>query len=113
MSARDLARYGLLFVRGGKGIHGEPVGSQAFINASRECKGPAYTNEIEGAHYCNQVRTNGTWIGHGGWGGQFLMIAPDNGTVVVFFSVLENEDASDTDYQAEIIAMAQNITELA
>ena len=112
MSARDLARYGLLFVRGGKGIRGEKVGSKAFIDATRRCEGPAYANELKGAHYCNQTRTNGTWIGHGGWGGQFLMVAPDNGTVVVFFSVLENEDASDTEYQAETIAMAQAITEL-
>ena len=33
--------------------------------------------------------------------------------VVVFFSVLENEDASDWDYQLETIAMAEAITRLA
>ena len=112
MSARDLARYGLIFVRGGKGIHDEQIGSHAFIDDARECNGPAYANSLQRIHYCNQLQTNGTWIGHGGWGGQFLMVAPDNGTVVVFFSVLENEDASDADYQAEVIAMAQEITEL-
>ena len=36
----------------------------------------------------------------------------DNGTVVVFFRVLENEDASDPESPAETITMTQDITEL-
>ena len=58
------------------------------------------------------MRSDGRWIGHGGWGGQFLLIDPDTRVVVVFFSVLENEDASDWDYQLETIAMAEAITRL-
>ena len=42
MTARDLARYGLLFTRGGRGIHGQEVGSEAFIAATRAQTGPYY-----------------------------------------------------------------------
>ncbi len=110
MSARDLARYGLLFVRGGRGIHGEAVGSESFIRTTLEQTGPRYPAPDDNVTYGNQLRTNGRWIGHGGWGGQFMLVDPPSRTVVVFFSVLENEDASDWDYQMETIAMAESIT---
>ena len=41
--------------------------------------------------------TETTSFGRGGWGGQFLLIAPV-ARVVMLFSVLENEDAPDRDY---------------
>jgi len=110
MSARDLARYGLLFTRGGRGILGQEVGSGAFIEATRAQTGPRYGAPAEHITYGNQMRTNGRWLGHGGWGGQFMLVDPDSDTVVVFFSVLENEDASDWEYQLETIAMAEAIT---
>ena len=37
---------------------------------------------------------------------------PDTGVVVVFFSVLENADAYDASYSAEVIRMAEEITRL-
>jgi len=40
-----------------------------------------------------------------------MLIDPDT-RVVILFSVLENEDASDWDYQLETIAMAEAITRL-
>ena len=109
MSARDLARYGLIFARGGLGIHKEAVGSRSFIEATRAQTGPRYPAPADHITYGNQMRTNGRWIGHGGWGGQFLFIDPDSGTVVAFFSVLEDEDAADFSYQLETIAMAEAI----
>ena len=109
MSARDLARYGLIFARGGLGIHDERVGSRSFIEATRAQTGPRYPAPADHITYGNQMRTNGRWIGHGGWGGQFLFIDPDSGTVTAFFSVLEDEDAADFSYQLETIAMAEAI----
>ena len=110
LSARDLARYGLIFVRGGQGVRGEVVGSKAFLEQTLECNGPSYAEPESAIHYCNQLRTNGRWVGHGGWGGQFLYVDPSTETVVVFFSVLENDSASDWAYQVEIIAMADEIS---
>ena len=110
MSARDLARYGLIFVRGGLGIQGEKIGSEAFIRATRAQTGPRYAPPADHITYGNQMRTNGRWVGHGGWGGQFLFADPDSGTVVAFFSVLEDDSAADFSYQLETIAMAEAIS---
>ncbi len=112
LSARDLARYGLIFTRQGTGANGSQVGNHEFMNAARRCKGPAYPEPDSHIYYGNQLKTNGRWIGHGGWGGQFLMIDPETSTVVVFFSVLENESASDDAHSRAIVRMAEDIIEL-
>lgn len=41
-----------------------------------------------------------------------MLANPDTGVVVVFFSVLENADAYDPAYSAEVIRMAEEITRL-
>lgn len=41
-----------------------------------------------------------------------MLANSDTGVVVVFFSVLENADASDPAYSAEVIRMAEEITRL-
>ena len=56
--------------------------------------------------------TDGQCVGHGGYGGQYMLANPDTGVVVVFFSVLENADAFDPAYSAEVIRMAEEITRL-
>ena len=109
MTARDLARYGLIFARKGRGIANETVGSYQLMEATRQCAGPHFAKPDNYIHYGNQLKTNGQWIGHGGWGGQLLMVNPDNATVVGFFSVLENESASDDSYSKAIIEMAQEL----
>ena len=109
MTARDLARYGLIFARKGRGIANETVGSYQLMEATRQCAGPHFAKPDNYIHYGNQLKTNGQWIGHGGWGGQLLMVNADNATVVVFFSVLENESASDDAYSKAIIEMAQEL----
>ncbi len=109
MTARDLARYGLIFARKGRGIANEIVGSYQLMEATRLCIGPTFAAPDDYIHYGNQLKTNGQWIGHSGWGGQLLMVDPDNATVVVFFSVLENESASDDSYSKAIVEMAQEL----
>ncbi|KUM23899.1 hypothetical protein AU467_32595 [Mesorhizobium loti] len=51
------------------------------------------------------MNTDGTWLGHGGYGGQFMLANPDTGTVVVYFSVLENASAYDPDFSAPLVKM--------
>ena len=109
LSARDLARFGLVFTRQCRGIRGERVGSQSFMNAARGCTGPVYPFPDNHIHYGNQLMTNGRWIGHGGWGGQLLIVDPETATVVVFFSVLENQSASDDNHKYEIVRMAEEV----
>ena len=56
--------------------------------------------------------TDGQCLGHGGYGGQYMLANPDTGVAVVFFSVLEDDDAYDAGYSAEVIRMAEEITRL-
>jgi len=109
LSARDLARFGLIFTRQCIGVNGERVGSHAFTNAARRCTGPTYPPPDSHIHYGNQLETDGRWIGHGGWGGQLLIVDPETATVVVFFSVLENQSASDDKYSRAIVQMAEDV----
>ncbi|MEO6301072.1 MAG: serine hydrolase domain-containing protein [Paracoccaceae bacterium] len=108
MTARDLARYGLLIARAGVGVDGHEVGSEAFIE--RTLAGgvpmPAPRGHIR---YSNQTNTNGRWIGHGGYGGQYMLVDMATGTVGVFMSVLENAAGYDAAYYPPIIAMLEAI----
>ncbi|MFT5502487.1 MAG: hypothetical protein ACI8XC_000192 [Gammaproteobacteria bacterium] len=51
-------------------------------------------------------------MGHGGYGGQYMLADLTSGIVGVFFSVLENHSGSDAEYSAKIIDMLQHIGEL-
>jgi CubicO group peptidase (beta-lactamase class C family) len=112
VTARDLARYALLFVRGGRGVAGQQVGSRAFIETTRTRQGVPYAAPRDWLRYSNHTATDGQCVGHGGYGGQYMLANPDSGVVVVFFSVLENADAYDPAYSAEVIRMAEEITRL-
>lgn len=111
-TARDLARYGALFVRRGLGVNGNSVGSTDFINNTAARDGvvfdPAYPNYV----YSNQTESlkNGRVIGHGGYGGQYLLMDLHSGVVGVFYSVVENKDGMPTDdYYSAITNMFAEI----
>jgi CubicO group peptidase (beta-lactamase class C family) len=112
VSARDLARYALLFARGGRGVGGQQVGSPAFIEATRSRPGVPYAPPRDWQRYSNHTATGSGCLGHGGYGGQYMLANPDTGVVVVFFSVLEDEAAHDPGYSAEIIRMAEEVSRL-
>jgi CubicO group peptidase (beta-lactamase class C family) len=103
LTARDLARFGLLFARGGEGVNGRRVGDAAFIEDTRVNPGPQVAKPRDFIRYSRQTMTDGVWLGHGGYGGQFMLANPDTDTAVVYFSVLENKDAYDPDFYAPLI----------
>ncbi|SJM32652.1 serine hydrolase domain-containing protein [Mesorhizobium delmotii] len=105
LTARDLARYGLLFARKGDGVDGRRVGDAAFIEGTRRNPGPPLQKPRDWMRYSRQTNTDGTWLGHGGYGGQYMLANPDTGTVVVYFSVLENASASDPDFSGPLVKM--------
>ena len=53
--------------------------------------------------------TDGVWLGHGGYGGQFMLANLDTGVSISFFSVLQNKDALDLDYSVEVVKMMEKI----
>ena len=105
LNARDLARFGQLFARRGRGVMGRQVGNADFIEKSRRSPGPPLPDPKSFCSYSNQTMTNGHWIGHGGYGGQFMLADLDTGVSVSFFSVLETRDAIDLDHFVEMVHM--------
>jgi CubicO group peptidase (beta-lactamase class C family) len=104
LTARDLARYGLLLARGGIGVAGQKVGSPAFLQATL-AGGVAMPAPRGHLRYSNQTNTDGRWIGHGGYGGQYLVADPVTGTAAVFLSVLDNADGYLSSYYPPIISL--------
>ena len=108
LTARDLCRYGALFARKGAGVTGQPFGSSAFLDRALAGGVPMPAPRAH-LRYSNQTNTNGTWVGHGGYGGQYLVANPETGRVACFLSVLENDSGYDANYYPPIIAMLADI----
>jgi CubicO group peptidase (beta-lactamase class C family) len=109
LTARDLARYVALFVRRGHGVGGEKVGSASFLDKTLSC-GVPMPPPYEGIRYSNHMMVCGHSLGHGGWGGQYALANLDTGTISVFFSVIENQHATnESNYVGSIIRMLESV----
>ena len=111
LTLRDLTRYALLISRLGAGVAERQVGNPEFIRHSRDRASLEYPEPRNGMYYSNQLFTNHRWIGHAGWGGQFMLVNLETGIVCCFFSVLENSGAHDVEYSAAMIKMLEHVSE--
>lgn len=109
LTARDLARYMSLFVRKGRGISGETVSSEGFLEQTL-ASGVPMLPPNEHLRYSNHVVVHGRSVMHGGWGGQYAVANLDTGTVGVFFSVIEDERAATREYLWPVQRMLCSIT---
>ena len=108
LTARDLCRYGAVFARMGQGVDGRAFGSAEFIKRTQG-SGIRMAAPRQHLSYSNQTNTNGVWLGHGGYGGQYLVANPDTGRVASFLSVLDDDSGYDSAYYPPIIAMLAEI----
>lgn len=108
LTARDLCRYGAMFARKGLGADGTAFGSAAFLDRTLAGGVPMPAPRAH-LRYSNQTNTNGTWIGHGGYGGQYLVANPQTGRVACFLSVLQDAHGFDPDWYPPIITMLAEI----
>ena len=108
LTARDLARHGLLIARRGQGADGRPFGSSAFLTETLS-RGIPMPEPRAHLRYSNQMNTNGRWLGHGGYGGQYMLADLTTGRVGVFLSVLDTEDGYFSAYYPPIIQMLSEI----
>jgi CubicO group peptidase (beta-lactamase class C family) len=108
LTARDLCRYGAIFARMGLGIDGRPFGSAKFLKQT-QAGGIRLAPPRQHLRYSNQTNTDGVWLGHGGYGGQYLVANPATGRVACFLSVLDDESGYDAAYFPPIIAMLAEI----
>lgn len=91
MTARDLARYGLLLAQGG-----------AFLEGAMGGKGTLYGG-APGWRYRNHLLSDGRRVGHPGYAGQFLMVDPKHRSAAAFFSVLETPEGDCEGYFARVM----------
>ncbi len=108
LTARDLCRYGALFARRGRGTDGSAFGSAAFLDRTRVGGVPMPAPRAH-LRYSAFTNTDGVWVGHGGYGGQYLVANPDTGRVACFLSVLQDEDGYDAAYYPPVIAMLADL----
>ena len=109
LSARDLARFGLLLARSGCDPFGTPCANGAFLRQSLTRPAPALTPPRDWLRYSNQTMTDGRVIGHAGYGGQFLMVDTVTGTSCAFLSVLENESGYDDAYMSDVARILRDV----
>ena len=111
-SLRDLARYGALIARAGKGIHGETIGDPSFLASNLTAQGPGFPPPRERLRYSYHFVTEGRWLGHGGFGGQYLWVHPASGLVVAHLGVVETPAGMDLSVPAHVIDAAETIMEM-
>ena len=109
LSARDLARFGLMFARDGLDIHGVEFANPAFMSKSLSRNAPSLSQPKEWLRYSNHLMTDGRFVGHAGYGGQFLLVDTITNTSCSFLSVLENEDGYDDTYMGEVATALRDI----
>lgn len=103
LSPLDLARFGMLFARGGKGVMGGSVGSPVFTDACIKGHGPPLSRSRPWQRYSGHLMTDGSLIGHAGYGGQYLMIDPPRDCVALYLGVLENDSGYDEAFMARLV----------
>ena len=97
LTTRDFARYGMLLRDGGKGVNGKIVGGgKSFLEQTLSHVGASMG--LENYRYSNSTYTNGRFIAHAGWGGQYLYVDTKQNLVVAFHSTLENDSGIVGDY---------------
>lgn len=109
LSVRDLARFGLLFARGGKDVFAAPFASQRFLQSSLSRTALPLAPPRDWLRYSNHMMTDGRFLGHAGYGGQFLLVDTENNLSCAFLSVLENDAGYDDDYMSKVIGVLSDL----
>jgi len=111
LTARDLARFGSLFVRRGRGVDGSQAGSASFIEGTLK-GGVTVAPPRSWLRYHNQCNTNGRWLGHGGYGGQYMLCDLTSGVVAVYYSVMEDRSGYVQSFYPPLIRMLEAVAAL-
>jgi CubicO group peptidase (beta-lactamase class C family) len=108
-TARDLARYGLIFANKGVAPDGSRVFPEAWIDELRRADAGTLYEYGQGYRYHNQIISNGESLAHLGWGGQMLYVHPEKKLVVVAFSAMTIPSAADEDSANALIDLGDAI----
>lgn len=108
LSARDLARFGLLFTGQSDNTR---IPNQDFLQYCLSREAPALLPPRDWLRYSGHLMTDGRLIGHAGYGGQYLMVDTATGTSCAFLSVLTNDAGYDETYMAEVVRTLRKVCE--
>ncbi len=109
MTLRDLGRYGLLLARGGVTPFGAPVGSPAFRDATRTQREHGSISLLGRGFYRNFLETDGVWLGHNGYGGQWLIVWPEAEIVIACLSGICDEGGLDWAFIERLAALGEQV----
>ena len=109
LSARDMARFGLLFARSGTPVSGPGLDTDSFTKTALTRPAPTLSKSRHWQRYSHHVMCDDRRLGHAGYGGQYLMVDMHTGRVGAFFSVLENDEGYDETYMADVVAQLQSL----
>jgi CubicO group peptidase (beta-lactamase class C family) len=109
MTLRDLARYGLFLGRAGQTLGGARIGSVSFRDATRSDRAKGTPSLLGEGCYRNFLETDGTWIGHNGYGGQWLMVYPDSDIVIACLSGIADDGGLDWGFIRRLAALGSEI----
>jgi CubicO group peptidase (beta-lactamase class C family) len=112
MTLRDLGRYGLLLARGGATPLGPRVGSVAFRDATRSSRAQGSASLLGRGCYRNFLETDGVWLGHNGYGGQWLMVWPEPEIVVACLSGIADHGGLDWAFIERLAALGEDVVKL-
>ena len=112
LTLRDLGRYGLLLASGGHSALCPPVGSVAFRDATRSGRQAGSPSLLGRGFYRNFLETDGLWLGHNGYGGQWLMVWPEDEIVVACLSGISDEGGLDWRFIERLAALGEAIAVL-
>ena len=103
MTLRDLARYGRLFCHDSNNEQ-----RRLFLNQTRNTASSG-TRYDSGTYYHNFLETNGDWVGHLGYGGQYLYVQPERNLVIACLNSHEGELGLDLEQISDLISMCHCI----
>lgn len=93
MTLRDLVRLGRLF------CYDDPNGADRLCLVRQALSDPDLgTHYRDGTQYRNFVETDGSFVGHLGYGGQYLYVEPANSIVIAAYNATEGEDGLDYEF---------------
>ncbi len=109
LTLRDFGRYGLLLARAGAGVDGHRVGGTSFREATRAQHRAGTPSLLGRGNYRNFCETDGHWLGHNGYGGQWLMVYPEEELVIGCLSALTDDGGLDWSYIARLAELGAQV----
>lgn len=107
MTLRDLARLGRLFC-----FDNGNNTSQLCLVRQALASPAAGTRYSDGIFYRNFLETDGRFVGHLGYGGQYLYVEPAQAIVIAAFNAIDDEDGIDYEFIIRLRSLCSSIARL-